>query len=259
MTDFGIIHLPVVPVRAEASDRSEQVNQLLFGELIRIEERNDKWARITSLHDDYSGWIDLKQFRKITQETADHLVQEQSYVALDLINPLRTVSGQVMHVPAGSSLPQFDGFALGWEQERYAFYGKTVIAGSPAVSGKVRELAERFTNVPYLWGGRSAMGMDCSGFTQVVFKLLGKKLRRDASQQVEQGTVVNFIEEAREGDLAFFDNEEGRVIHVGIVLENHKIIHASGCVRIDNLDHNGIYQAETRKYSHNLRIIKRLL
>ena len=123
----------------------------------------------------------------------------------------------------------------------------------------MQEIAQSLLNVPYQWGGRSPMGMDCSGFTQVVFKILGKKLLRDAWQQAEQGVLVNFIEEIQPGDLVFFDNEEGRIIHVGIALANHKIIHASGCVRIDNLDHHGIYNTETRKYSHNLRIIKRVL
>jgi cell wall-associated NlpC family hydrolase len=121
------------------------------------------------------------------------------------------------------------------------------------------ENAYMYLHSPYLWGGRTPFGIDCSGFTQMVYKLAGIRLKRDASQQAEQGTLINLIDEARQGDLAFFDNEEGRIIHVGIMLPNNKIIHASGKVRIDSIDHHGIYNLETKKYTHNLRIIKRFV
>ena len=119
--------------------------------------------------------------------------------------------------------------------------------------------AYTFINAPYLWGGRSPLGIDCSGFTQVVYKLAGQKLQRDAYQQADQGITLGFIEEAEAGDLAFFDNDEGKIIHVGILLGQGKIIHASGKVRIDRIDHQGIFNEETGKYSHKLRIIKRIL
>lgn len=259
MSDFGIVHLPVVPVRAEASDKSEQINQLVFGETFKILEKTEKWTHIISSFDDYEGWIDAKQYRLVDEATAHQANADQGYVSLDLLNRVMTANGQYMHVPMGSTLPQFKSLNFGWEKEQFQFYGKTVQAGSTAVSGKIQELAQSLLNVPYQWGGRSPMGMDCSGFTQIVFKIIGKKLKRDAWQQAEQGVLVNFIEEVQPGDLVFFDNEEGRIIHVGIALANHKVIHASGHVRIDNLDHHGIYNTETRKYSHNLRIIKRVL
>lgn len=259
MSDFGIIHLPVVPVRSEASDKSEQINQLVFGETFSIVEKTDKWTHIMSSFDAYEGWIDNKQYRAVTETTVGQANAEQVHIALDLTNRVMTANAQYMHVPMGSTLPQFKSLNFGWEKEQFQFYGKTAAAGSTAVSGKIQEIAQSLLNVPYQWGGRSPMGMDCSGFTQIVFKIVGKKLKRDAWQQAEQGVLVNFIEEVQPGDLIFFDNEEGRIIHVGIALGNHKIIHASGNVRIDNLDHHGIYNTETRKYSHNLRIIKRIL
>jgi cell wall-associated NlpC family hydrolase len=110
-----------------------------------------------------------------------------------------------------------------------------------------------------LWGGKSPFGIDCSGFTQVVYKLNGYKLPRDANQQVNLGEPLSFVEEAEAGDLAFFDNEEGRIVHVGILLNNQSIIHASGYVRVDKFDHYGIFNQDTGKYSHTLRVIKRLL
>jgi cell wall-associated NlpC family hydrolase len=116
-----------------------------------------------------------------------------------------------------------------------------------------------FLNAPYLWGGKTPFGVDCSGFTQMVYKLNGHKLMRDASQQSKQGEALSFIEESEPGDLAFFDNEEGNIIHVGIIMEDNYIIHASGKVRIDRLDHLGIYNAEANKHTHRLRVIKKII
>ena len=116
-----------------------------------------------------------------------------------------------------------------------------------------------FLNAPYLWGGKTPFGVDCSGFTQMVYKLNGYKLMRDASQQSKQGEALSFIEESEPGDLAFFDNEEGNIIHVGIIMDDNYIIHASGKVRIDRLDHLGIYNAEINKHTHKLRVIKKII
>jgi cell wall-associated NlpC family hydrolase len=124
---------------------------------------------------------------------------------------------------------------------------------------KLLQTAHLFLNSPYLWGGRTPMGIDCSGFTQLVFKIHGLKLPRDAYQQVELGSALNFVEEAEAGDLAFFDNEEGKIVHVGILLDNERIIHASGYVKIDKFDHYGIFNSVTKKYSHTLRVIKRVV
>jgi gamma-D-glutamyl-L-lysine dipeptidyl-peptidase len=123
----------------------------------------------------------------------------------------------------------------------------------------ILKLARRYLYAPYLWGGRSPFGIDCSGFTQVVFMMAGLKLKRDASQQVGQGEGVDFAEQAQAADLAFFDNDKGNIVHVGIVMNNNHIIHAAGQVRIDRLDHFGIFNETLGKYTHKLRLIKRFL
>jgi len=116
-----------------------------------------------------------------------------------------------------------------------------------------------FLNAPYLWGGRNLLGIDCSGFTQIVYKINGIPLDRDASQQALQGQTLSFIEESEAGDLAFFDDTEGNITHVGLLLEDHHIIHASGCVRIDRIDQSGIFNSETQSHTHKLRFIKKMI
>jgi cell wall-associated NlpC family hydrolase len=139
----------------------------------------------------------------------------------------------------------------------YDFEGLRVSGVKP--KDNLVKTAYQYLNSPYLWGGKTPFGIDCSGFTQMVYKLNGYKLLRDASQQSTQGEVLSFIEESEPGDLAFFDNEEGKIIHVGIMLENNYIIHASGKVRIDRLDHLGIYNAEINRHTHRLRVIKKII
>jgi cell wall-associated NlpC family hydrolase len=147
------------------------------------------------------------------------------------------------------------------QMESYAFgFDGQVVKGLEKGSVKnILSTAYLFLNAPYLWGGKSPFGIDCSGFTQITYKINGYKLPRDANQQVELGEPLSFVEEAEAGDLAFFDNEEGKIVHVGILLDNQQIIHASGCVKIDKFDHYGIFSSDTKKYSHTLRVIKRIL
>ena len=141
--------------------------------------------------------------------------------------------------------------------QNYEFEGLKISGVKP--KSELINTAYMYLNAPYLWGGKTLFGIDCSGFTQMVYKLNGYKLLRDASQQASQGEVLSFIEESEPGDLAFFDNEEGKIIHVGIMLENNYIIHASGKVRIDRLDHLGIYNAELNRHTHRLRVIKKII
>jgi hypothetical protein len=252
---FGICNLAIVSLRAEASDKSEQVSQLLFGEHFKIIELTAKWAQVELAYDGYIGWIDSKQFQPITQESYLLLNELPNVLNADLIEYINTPNNQLMPISLGASLSFLENETI--NSNKLSFDGMKVCGIKP--KSDLIKTAFMYLNAPYLWGGKSPFGIDCSGFTQMVFKLNGYHLLRDASQQVNQGDSLSFIEESEPGDLAFFDNEEGKIIHVGIMLENNYIIHASGKVRIDRLDHLGIYNADTNRHTHKLRVIKKII
>lgn len=255
---FGVCNLSLVPLRAEASDKSEMCSQLLFGDHFTILEEGEKWTRIQTEYDEYEGWIDNKQYVKINQTTFDGLRNTKSVLGLEVFCKASKTDNQVfLKLLAGSTIPQHvDGlFYLG--DTRYKIEGNTVNPKNSEFRSVVKDAAKFYLGAPYLWGGRTIFGIDCSGFTQIVFKQFGIKLKRDAWQQAEQGELVGFLQEARAGDLAFFDNEEGRITHVGIMLNDYEIIHASGTVRIDPIDNQGIFNSELNRYTHKLRIVKR--
>lgn len=257
---FGICNLSVVPGRIEPSDRSEQITQLLFGEHFKILRRQGGWLYIRCAYDQYECWIDAKQLQEISEETYNELESREITTSLELLYVLEDQeNGHFLPVPIGCTLPYFDGHTCNLEGFEYKFDGQTNSVKHGRINQFIIEAAWSYLNAPYLWGGRSPLGIDCSGFTQVVFKIGGIRLQRDAWQQAEQGTILGFIEEAGAGDLAFFDNVEGRITHVGILLGGGKIIHASGRVRIDSIDHQGIFNNETGTYTHNLRLIKRVI
>jgi cell wall-associated NlpC family hydrolase len=251
---LGICHLSLIPVRKEPADQSEMVSQLLFGEHYRIIKSEEKWLQVKSAHDGYTGWIDKKQWHSLSQKSFDKLEQKQAPLTGELAAPvLFKQSNTVLPVLMGSSVPEIP--------ELQCNYGGELIT-KPTKKQLRHQLVEHafvYLNSPYLWGGRSPFGIDCSGFTQLVYKLCGIALPRDAWQQAETGSALSFIEEAKEGDLAFFDNKEGKIIHVGILLNNNQIIHASGKVRIDKIDHQGIFNKEIRGYTHHLRILKKVI
>lgn len=256
---FGICNLSLVPVRAEASDKSEMVNQLLFGETFEVIGTKQQWKKVRLHYDDYEGWIDEKQFKELTNEQYQALQSTPIFVNLDLLQII-LFQNSMMPLVLGCNLPFFANKTCKIGTDEYQYDGHVSDVSVPDSNKHLLvENANKYMNAPYLWGGRSPFGIDCSGLTQIVYKLSGIKLKRDAYQQAEQGHTLNFLEEAEPGDLAFFDNEEGRITHVGIVLPNRQIIHAHGRVRVDSLDHHGIYNIATQKYSHKLRLIKRLI
>lgn len=256
--EFGICSLSIIPIRAEPSDKAEMVSQLLFGECYNILIKKSKWYKIKTAFDNYEGWISENQHYSIQEKIFSRITTEKHPVALDLVQTA-TVFHESTLILMGSTLPYYDGMHFKINGSQYNFFGQAVFPEHPLSFEKVVEkCALKLLKTPYLWGGRSPFGIDCSGFTQIVFKVLGIALKRDAYQQAEQGSLVDFIELAKEGDLAFFENETGRVTHVGIVLSEQKIIHASGCVRIDKIDHFGIFNIDTKKYSHKLKFIKRV-
>jgi gamma-D-glutamyl-L-lysine dipeptidyl-peptidase len=257
---FGMCNLSMVAVRRESSHRSEMVTQLLFGELFEITDKTDNWVRVKLIYDSYEGWVDSKQFMPLYYETFDRLSNFGTSITLDLAHVLTDVQRNVMiPVVLGSSLPHVANNIFYIEDDKYIYEGNVRPVKEEASIEKIVENAFMYHDAPYLWGGRSPFGIDCSGFTQMTYKLSGIKMLRDANQQATQGTTVEFITEAMPGDLAFFDDEEGNIVHTGIALANSQIIHASGKVRVDSLDHEGIYNAQLKKYTHRLRIIKRII
>ncbi|GAB4140973.1 MAG: C40 family peptidase [Bacteroidia bacterium] len=257
---FGVCHLSVVPCRREPSDKSEMVTQLLFGDAFEVLEEKGSWHRIITEWDRYEAWIDRKQYLPVSRTTFENLKNNPAPVAGDLIQIITDhKTGNSFPVVLGSSLPFYHGGECRIEDNVFSFEGNVRPFETVTDRSSIIETAMMFVNSPYLWGGRSPLGIDCSGFTQIVFKANGIRIKRDAYQQVEIGDAYSFVEEAQPGDLAFFDNEEGRIIHVGIVAGENKIIHASGRVRIDHYDHYGIFTPERGGYTHNLRIIKNIL
>ena len=252
---FGICNLAIVPMRAEADDRSEIVSQILFGEHFEVLQTSKQWAFIRQQFDGYEGWIDIKQFAPISASDFNQLSTADIVLNLDLVEYVTSAQNTLLPIPLGSALSFLQHKSL--NPNAFEFEGSSV-SGIKEKS-EIIPTAFMYLNAPYLWGGKTPFGIDCSGFTQMVYKLNGYKLLRDASQQSSQGEPLSFIEESEPGDLAFFDNEEGKIIHVGIIMENNYIIHASGKVRIDRLDHLGIYNAETNRHTHKLRVIKKYI
>jgi hypothetical protein len=252
---FGICNLAILPLRLEPNDRSEIVSQVLFGEHFKVLEQLKQWSKIKLQFDDYEGWVDTKQYQVISKEDYKNISKDVIILNGDLVDYITAPNNFLLPIPFGSSLSFLNNESV--NTANYDFDGAKVNGIKP--KSELIKTAFMYLNAPYLWGGKSPFGIDCSGFTQMVYKLNGYKLLRDASQQSKQGDALSFIEESEPGDLAFFDNEEGNIIHVGIIMEDNYIIHASGKVRIDRLDHLGIYNAEANRHTHKLRVIKKII
>ena len=252
---FGICNLAIIPLRIEPSDRSETVSQVLFGEHFKILEQLRQWSKIKLQFDDYEGWVDSKQYQIISELEFHQLSEDAIVLNADLLEYITGPNNLLLPIPLGSSLSFLNHADI--NTANFNFEG-TKISGIKSKKC-ILNMAFMYLNSPYLWGGKTPFGIDCSGFTQMVYKLNGYKLLRDASQQAMQGEALSFIEESEPGDLAFFDNEEGNIIHVGIIMEDNYIIHASGKVRIDRLDHLGIYNADLNRHTHKLRVIKKII
>lgn len=237
-------------MRKENSHQSEMVSQLLYGECYKIVEKRKNWVKIRLEWDGYEGWIDQNQLNKISRESFDKITQSTLKISIDLVNYITTKENLLFPVLIGSDL-------RGLKTLRHRFEGE--FERPKKLKKSLISTAYLFLNAPYLWGGKTLLGIDCSAFTQMVYKINGVKLSRDADQQSLQGQTLSFIEESEAGDLAFFDNAEGKITHVGLLLENHHIIHASGTVRIDRIDQSGIFNVETQSHSHKLRFIKKMM
>ena len=247
---YGVCNLSIVPLRSEPSDTSELVSQVLYGEHFKVLEQRKAWSKVRIAFDKYEGWIDNKQYKEISETEYNSLENSPSLLSNELVEYVRDENNLLITVPIGASIKSLSLL-------NHTHDGDTITGQQP--KEKLIETALMYLNAPYLWGGKTPFGIDCSGFTQMVYKLNGYKLLRDASQQATQGEALSFIEESEPGDLAFFDNSEGNIIHVGIIMDDNYIIHAHGKVRIDRLDHSGIYNVDKNTHTHKLRVIKKLI
>jgi hypothetical protein len=256
---FAICPFSVVPVRSSSQEKSEQTTQLLFGDLVEVlEMRGKSWLRVRCEWDNCVGWVQSNQLRPITPAEFESYRSDYA-CALDLLQPvLSNESGQPVSI--GARLPHFDGIRLQLEGRVYTYSGQVIFPGktAPGVELLVK-IAKRLLFAPAQAGGRSPLGIDAGGLTQLVYQLLGIRLQREPAQQVFQGKEVDFVDEVQPGDLAFFENRAGKITHVGLTFPDQQILHAWGAVRLDQLDHFGIFNKETKRYTHRLRVIRRLL
>ncbi len=237
--NYGICDLSVIPIRKEGSHTSEMVSQLLYNEMYEVLDEKPGWKLIRTMSDQYEGWIQGIQHHEIVEQEVLALKAKESYI---VDQPTITYKGKSLSIGTIVHEP---------------------VAGSMTIPGRfvpamMIEFAQKFMDAPYLWGGRSIFGIDCSGFVQLCARAAGKLLPRDASEQIKEGELVYFLPEIQPGDLAFFGNEDGKIVHVGMMLDNERIIHCSGQVRIDYLDQTGIFNKERNEHTHRLQVIKRL-
>ncbi|MDC6389928.1 NlpC/P60 family protein [Maribacter sp. PR1] len=247
---YGICPLSLVSLRNSPEDTSEMISQLLFGEHFKILESRKYWSRIRVSYDKCEGWIPNNQLLFLTEEDYDEIEQKAKTSASDLIGYVERQNCLLTTILVGSSLPDI-------ECMPYTFEGNRI--GGKQAKNSLIDIALLYLNSPELKGGKSPFGIDASGFTQMVYKINGYELLRTSEQQSTQGEALSFVEESEAGDLAFFDDASGSINHVGIIMENNYIIHVNGTVRIDRLDHTGIFNNDLRSYSHQLRVIKKIV
>jgi len=270
----GICTLPLIPLRSDPSERSEMISQILFGELVEVIEENDSWIRVRILSDNYCGWCTKKMVQLLPESILSTFLNAPPTLTVAALS-ICTKQGDIhqnLFLPAGSKLyfldpvkgtfPVFRSTKKGIAEPEQEVWSINCIS-CPNHSGQkdgdeVTKLASIFMNAPYLWGGKSILGIDCSGLVQVVFSILGIALPRDASDQALLGEPIIDLSKSLAGDLAFFSNAEGKVVHVGLLMGDGTIIHSSGCVHIDCIDPTGIYSNSLDKYTHHLYFIKRI-
>lgn len=255
----GICRLGIVPLRANSTDKAEMVSQLIFGDHYSVLDisSDGKWAKITVEFDQYEGWIDIKQHTEISEDYFNHLNSTDFKISTDITSKI-LYKKRFIQIVIGSVLP-ISSYELFNVHEQFAFNGASKNIGDRQGFDFLKLTINKYMNAPYLWGGKTPFGIDCSGLVQQIFKLCGYNLKRDAIQQYQQGAIVASFGEAKPGDLAFFRNESDHISHVGIIMEDQGFIHASGYVRKDKLDENGIFNEELSTYTHNLEAIKRIL
>ncbi len=248
---IGIPLQSFIAVRKEASERSEMVSQLLFGECYDILSKESNWYKIRMHLDGYEGWIDKKLVVELSISEAEQLKAIRPFVLKAQTTPEIKGKGTINLFPGSEVWISSNDHEMQVKNTHIKFTGHVDKEAS------IEKIKEIFLNAPYLWGGRTPYGIDCSGLSQIACKMMGIMLPRDASKQVLKGETINFLEEAKPGDLAFFGDEEN-IHHVGILLDSNRILHASGWVKISKIDHQGIFEPELNAYTHHLRAVKRI-
>jgi len=262
---YGITHLSQIPMRAEPAHKSQLVSQLLFGDAYQIEEVVEDWLKIKTLDCGYEGYIEKKVWNEMHEEDATEYASVKKYMVTDYLIFIKEFETNI-------TFPVFMGSSFPYPQDNLLILGNAIFVVElpearifpkhPTLSEQqsaLLQFASGYLRAPYLWGGRTPSGIDCSALVQLAFKSVNIDLPRDASQQVSHGTQIDFATEWQIGDVAFFDNEEGNITHTGIIVGKDKILHASGFVRIDILDSTGIYNKQLEQYTHRLRVVKRML
>ncbi|MFV0566961.1 MAG: NlpC/P60 family protein [Flavobacteriaceae bacterium] len=247
---YGICNLSIVPLRSEPAHNTELISQVLYGDIFKILEQRKTWSKIRITFDKCEGWINNKQYIEIKEEQYNLFNSETPILASDLVEFIEDSNQQLYPITLGATLN-----SLSFLNHKHE--GNITTGQIP--KNNIIQTSFMYLNTPFLWGGKTPFGIDSAGFTQMVYKLNGYKLLRHAHQQATQGEALSFIEESEPGDLAFFDNNEGVITHVGIIMENNYIIHAYGKVRIDRLDHSGIYNVDKKMHTHKLRVIKKIV
>tara|TARA_S200000501_G_scaffold355335_1_gene376924 strand:+ start:3434 stop:4177 length:744 start_codon:yes stop_codon:yes gene_type:complete len=245
---IGICNISIVPIRKEKSQKSEMISQLLYGETFQILESSNDWSNIKMTFDDYKGWVKINQYVEIDSAKFKR-IDESSY-CYDLVEFIEDSNKKLKTIVMGSNVSN-----AGLLNDK--FDGN--LSNNKKKKEEAVEIAISLINTPYLWGGRSPFGIDCSGFSQLAYKMIGVNLPRDAKDQAKIGSTLSFIDESQPGDLAFFHDKDDKIVHVGIILKDNYIIHASGKVRIDRLDQTGIYNNELNTHTHKLRFIKKII
>lgn len=270
MKEFVVNHCTVTPVRQEPSEGSEQLTQLLFGEVCEVLDRLPRWTKIRSTMDGQEGWVDFKMLTDVKGENGK--VKGEGVVAIPMAVATDMETGEEVMLTLGTRLPNYAHGTFEVLNKKYLIdpacvNNATQLPNSDLsraeLPNNVCAVAQTLLNAPYLWGGKNAMGIDCSGFTQVVYSVFCVNLLRNAREQITQGAIVQSLTEAQPGDLAFFDHADRdpkatNISHVGLLLNNERIIHCSGCVHIDTIDEMGIHLPDG-ELTHHLVQIKRYL
>lgn len=256
---FGVCRLSVVPVRKDAAHKAEQVSQLLFGDHYEVVEisKDKKWLLVAVYYDQCEGWIDARQHHSITKEYYDYINRADFKITTDLATSILYNKSPLL-ILIGSIIP-ISGSELFKMEEQFAFNGDSKTLGQKRDAEFLKITAQKYLNAPFQWGGKSPFGMDASGFTQMSYKICGYRLGRTVLEQSRQGKEIKNISDAQPGDLLFFISAQEKGEHVGIMLDSNKVIHASGKVRIDHLNEEGILNLDSKIYTHQLTSIRRIL